>query len=79
MGHTWHRCPMRPSSVEVAKVEQEFADQVLACVHLDDDWRQTVLKALANQGPPAQSQRGCQKDRVGLGKPLEATPLGNYR
>ena len=51
MGHSWHRCPMRPSSVEVAKVEQEFADQVLACVHLDDDWRQTVLKALANQGP----------------------------
>jgi len=50
MGHSWHRCPMRPSSVGVAKVEQEFADQVLACVHLDDDWRQTVLKALANQG-----------------------------
>ena len=35
----------------VARVEQEFADQVLACVQLDGDWRQTVLKALANQGP----------------------------
>ena len=42
---------MRPSSVGVAKVEQEFADQVLACVQLDDDWRQTFLKALENQGP----------------------------
>ena len=37
---------MRPSSVGAAKVEQEFADQVLACVQLDGDWRQTVLKAL---------------------------------
>ena len=51
MAHSWHRCPMRPSSVGVARVEQEFADQVLACVQLDDDWRQTILKALANQGP----------------------------
>jgi len=42
---------MRPSSVGVARVEQEFADQVLACVQLDGDWRQTVLKVLANQGP----------------------------
>jgi len=51
MTHSWHRCPMRPSSVGAARVEQEFADRVLACVQLDGDWRQTVLKALANQGP----------------------------
>ena len=42
---------MRPSSVGAAKVEQEFADRVLACVQLDGDWRQTVLKALANKAP----------------------------
>ena len=51
MTHSLHRCPMRPSSVGAAKVEQEFADQVLACVQLDSDWRETVLKALAHQGP----------------------------
>jgi len=51
MTHSLHRCPMRPSSVGAARVEQEFADRVLACVQLDGDWRQTVLKALANQGP----------------------------
>ena len=44
---------MRPSSVGAAKVEQEFANRVLACVQLDGDWRQTVLKALADQGPPS--------------------------
>ena len=48
MTHSWHRCPMRPSSVGATRVEQEFADRVLACVQLDGDWRQTVLKALAN-------------------------------
>ena len=42
---------MRPSSVRAARVEQEFADRVLACVQLDGDWRQTILKALANQAP----------------------------
>ena len=51
MTHSWHRCSMRPSSVGAARVEQEFADRALACVQLDGDWRQTVLKALANQGP----------------------------
>ena len=42
---------MRPSSVGAAKIEQEFADRFLACVQLDDDWLQTVLKVLANHGP----------------------------
>jgi len=43
---------MRSSSVGANKVEQDFADRVLACVQLDGDWRQTVLKALADQGGP---------------------------
>ena len=42
---------MRPSSVGAAKIEQEFADRFLACVQLDDDWHQTVLKVLADHGP----------------------------
>jgi hypothetical protein len=61
---------MRPSSVGVAKVEKEFADQVLACVQLDGDWRQTVLNALANQGP--------RPDHSGDVKRIEAV-LANLR
>ena len=54
LGGIFWKAPRRlslPLCLGVAKVEQEFADQVLACVQLDADWCQTVLKALANQGP----------------------------
>ena len=54
LGAIFWKAPRRlslPLCLGVAKVEQEFADQVLAYVQLDGDWCQTVLKALANQGP----------------------------
>ena len=51
MSHSWHRCSMRPLSVDAARVEGEFAERVLACLDLDDGWRQAVLQALTSEGP----------------------------
>ncbi|MFQ5861430.1 MAG: recombinase family protein [Dehalococcoidia bacterium] len=51
MEHGWHRCGMRPESVPAPRVEQEFAHRVLACISLDNGWRQAVLRALASEGP----------------------------
>ncbi len=42
---------MRPQSVPGPRVEKEFAQRVLGCVTLDDDWHQAVLGALAKEGP----------------------------
>ena len=51
MVHSWRRCDIRPQSVSAPQVEQEFADRVLGCVHLDEDWRSAVLNAMSNEGP----------------------------
>jgi hypothetical protein len=51
MSHSWHRCAIRPCSVKAEQVEEEFATRVLACVRLDDGWRDAVLRVLANEGP----------------------------
>ena len=51
MAQSWHRCEMRPQSVPAPRVEEEFAQRVLGCVTLGDSWRQTVLRALAKEGP----------------------------
>ena len=51
MSHCWHRCSMRPFSVDAARVEEEFSERVLACLDLDDGWRKTVLQALTSEGP----------------------------
>ena len=51
MQHSWHRCEMRPQSVSAPRVEQEFANGVLAHIILDDGWRDAVLKAMTAEGP----------------------------
>jgi hypothetical protein len=42
---------MRPQSVSASWIEGEFAQRVLACVDLDEGWREAVLRALAHEGP----------------------------
>ena len=51
MTHSWHRCSMRPRSINANLVEVDFADEVLGCINLDEGWRDAVLKVLANEGP----------------------------
>ena len=51
MAHSWHRCPMRPRSVDAKRVESDFADKVLRCIEFNEGWRDAVLKALTNEGP----------------------------
>ena len=51
MAHSWHRCSMRPRSIDATMVESDFADKVLGCINLDEGWRDAVLKVLANEGP----------------------------
>lgn len=51
MAHSWRRCGCRPSSVNAAAVEEEFAGRVLGCVTLDGGWREAVLRDLVNEGP----------------------------
>jgi len=72
----WHRCPMRPSSVGATKVEQELADQVLACVRLDGDWRQVVLKALEDQGPKPDHSVDVKRINAALAKLRKQHPWG---
>jgi hypothetical protein len=42
---------MRPRSVSAPQVEQEFAERVLGCIKLDEDWRNSVLNAMTKEGP----------------------------
>ncbi|MDA0988517.1 MAG: hypothetical protein O2783_05195 [Chloroflexi bacterium] len=51
MFHSWHRCGAKPLSVAAPKVEQEFSERVLSCLHLDDGWQAAVLAAMVNDGP----------------------------
>ena len=51
MSHGWHRCSMRPRSIDARKIESEFAERVLGHIILDDSWRDAVLTALAKEGP----------------------------
>lgn len=59
---------LRPSSVGAAKIKQEFADLFLACVQLDAEWHQTVLKVLANHGPQADHSVDVKRTEVSLPK-----------
>ena len=51
MFHGWHRCGLKPLSVPAARVEEELAHRVLRYITLDDGWRESVLRALAQEGP----------------------------
>ena len=63
--HSWHRCDMRPRSVSAPKVEKEFAEQVLGCINLDEDWRNSVLSAMTKEGPePDRQSEITQVDAV---------------
>ncbi len=62
MFHNWHRCGARPLSVAAPKVELEFSERVLSCLHLDDDWQAAVLGAMVNEGP--RPDHSLEKRRV---------------
>lgn len=51
MAHSWHRCSMRPRSLDARMVESEFAEKVLRCIEFDGGWREAVLKVLTKEGP----------------------------
>ena len=56
---------MRPRSVSAPKVEKEFAEQVLGCINLDEDWRNSVLSAMTKEGPePDRQSEITQVDAV---------------
>ncbi|MBI4235739.1 MAG: recombinase family protein [Chloroflexi bacterium] len=50
MFHSWHRYSLTPLSVKAGRVEWEFLDRVLSHLHLDQGWREAVLRALATEG-----------------------------
>ena len=51
MTHSWHFCSMTPRSIKAQTVEEEFVSGILSHIHLDDGWRDAVLKAITNEGP----------------------------
>ena len=51
MIHSRHFCSMTPRSVKAQAVEEEFVSGILSHIHLDDGWRDVVLKAITNEGP----------------------------
>ena len=42
-------------------MEQEFAERVLACITLDEDWRSVVLNAMSNEGPEPDHSQDIQR------------------
>lgn len=51
MIHSSHFCSMTPRSVKAQAVEEEFVSGILSHIHLDNGWRDAVLKAITNEGP----------------------------
>ena len=51
MEHARRSCEAKPRSVPAPRIESAVTERVLAHIRLDEEWREAVLRPIANEGP----------------------------